>query len=77
MLKAEATPEPRSGSTKTGQHMEDVMRRFHLVLLAVILALPFAATASAQVDVGIGVGPAVVPAPDEYAPPVCDWGYYS
>ncbi len=65
VLRAEATPESQVWIGKTGQHKEDVMRRIHLVLLAMILALPFAATAtaSAQVGVGIGVGPAVVPAP--------------
>ena len=55
------------------------MRRIHLVLLAMLLALPFAATAtaSAQIGVGIGVGPAVVAAPYDYGPPDCEWGYYS
>jgi len=41
-----------------------------------LLALPFAAKANAQVDVGVGVGPGVVPAPEVYGPPACDWGYY-
>ena len=35
-------------------------------------------TAMAQ-DAGedVGVGPALAPAPMDYGPPVCDWGYYS
>jgi len=53
------------------------MRKMSLVLFALLLALPFAATANAQVDVGVGVGPAVVAAPDAYGPPACEWGYYS
>ncbi|HEY1159736.1 MAG TPA: hypothetical protein VGE83_03850, partial [Terracidiphilus sp.] len=53
------------------------MRNMRLVLIAMLLALPFAATANAQVDVGVGVGPAVVAAPEAYGPPVCDWGYYA
>jgi hypothetical protein len=58
------------------------MRRFGLVLLATLLAVPLAATAVAQdqyVDDqnDVGVGPAVVPAPVVYGPPVCEWGYYS
>ena len=53
------------------------MKRFGLVLFAMVLALPFAATATAQVAVGVGVGPAVVAAPDVYGPPVCEWGYYA
>src|SRR5579872_5166617 len=58
--------------------MEDVMKNLKLMLFATILALPFLATsaAKAQVAVGVGVGPAVVDAPVEYGPPVCDWGYY-
>ena len=42
------------------QHKEEVMRNNRLVLLAMLLALPFAVTAKAQVGVGVGVGPAVV-----------------
>src|SRR6202142_41059 len=53
------------------------MKYMRLVLFAMILALPFAATANAQVAVGVGVGPAVVDAPAEYGPPACEWGYYS
>ena len=53
------------------------MKKLSLVLFAMLLALPFAATANAQVAVGVGVGPAVAEAPDAYGPPVCDWGYYS
>ena len=53
------------------------MKRFGLVLIAMVLALPFAATATAQVDAGVGVGPAVVAPPDDYGPPVCEWGYYA
>ena len=53
------------------------MKTMRLVLTALLLTLPFAATAKAQVDVGVGVGPAVAAAPDDYGPPVCDWGYYS
>ncbi|MGB9405966.1 MAG: hypothetical protein WCA89_00415, partial [Terracidiphilus sp.] len=54
------------------------MRRFWLVLFAMLLAVPFAATAKAQdVEEDVGVGPALVPAPMVYGPPVCDWGYYS
>ena len=62
---------------RTGQHKEDVMRSMRLVLVAMLLALPFAATATAQVDEGVGVGPAVVDSPMDYGPPTCDWGYYS
>ena len=54
------------------------MKRFRLVLFAMFLVLPFAATsAKAQVAVGVGVGPAVVAAPVDYGPPACEWGYYS
>src|SRR5580658_2011586 len=54
------------------------MRRFRLVLFAMLLALPFAAmSANAQVAVGVGVGPAVVAPPVDYGPPACEWGYYS
>ena len=53
------------------------MKRFRPGSIAMLLALPFAATAKAQVGVGVGVGPEVVPAPEEYGPPVCEWGYYS
>ena len=45
---------------------EDVMRSSRLVLLAMLMALPFAASAKAQVDVGVGVGPAVVDGPGAY-----------
>ena len=61
----------------TGQHKENVMRSLRLFLVAMLLALPFAAVAKAQVAVGVGVGPAVVDAPEVYGPPVCDWGYYA
>jgi len=44
------------------------MRSLRLVLIAMLLALPFAATANAQEEVGVGVGPAVVPAPMDYGP---------
>jgi hypothetical protein len=53
------------------------MKSVRLALLAMLLIVPFAATAHAQVAVGIGVGPAVVAAPYAYGPPVCDWGYYA
>lgn len=53
------------------------MRRARLFLFAMLLALPFAATAHAQVMWGVGVGPVLVAAPDDYAAPVCDWGYYA
>ena len=57
------------------------MRSYRLVLLAMLVALPFAAMANAQVGVGVGVGPAVVDGPYDYGydygPPVCEWGYYS
>ena len=54
------------------------MRLMRMVLIAMLLALPFAATAKAQVAVvGVGIGPAIVDAPVVYGPPVCDWGYYS
>ena len=53
------------------------MRNIRLVLFAMLLAVPLMATAHAQVAVGVGVGPEVVPAPEAYGPPVCDWGYYS
>ena len=52
------------------------MRDVRLVLFAMLLALIFAVKANAQVGVEVGVGPAVVPAPEVYGPPVCDWGYY-
>ena len=60
------------------------MRSYRWVLLAMLLAVPFAVTAKAQVGVGVGVGvgPAVVGGGYDYAdgydygPPVCDWGYY-
>jgi hypothetical protein len=56
------------------------MRNMRLVLMVVLLAmlaaLPFAATANAQVLVGVGLGPVLVDAPVVYGPPVCDWGYY-
>lgn len=77
MLKTEVASVPRfERENGTGQHEEDAMRKMRLVLLAMLLAVPFAATAKAQVAVGIGVGPAVVPVPEVYGPPVCDWGYY-
>ncbi len=43
------------------------MRKFRLVLLAMLVVLPFAVMANAQVGVGIGVGPAVVEIPVYYA----------
>jgi len=53
------------------------MRRFRLVLIAMLLLAPFAMTAMAQdVVEDVGVGPALVPAPVVYGPPVCAWGYY-
>ena len=53
------------------------MKNLKLVLFATLLALPFAAvSANAQIAVGVGIWPAVVPAPVDYGPPVCDWGYY-
>ena len=54
------------------------MKNLKLMLFATILAVPFlaASTAKAQVAVGVGIGPAVVEAPLDYGPPVCDWGYY-
>jgi len=70
---AGASPRDRG----TGQHEEEVMRSLHLVLVAALLVIPFAMSANAQVGVGIGIGPAVVAAPVEYGPPVCDFGYYS
>src|ERR1017187_7333945 len=53
------------------------MRSLRLVLIATLLALPFAATAKAQAGYDVGVGPEVGAAPMEYGPPVCEWGYYS
>ena len=54
------------------------MKRFSLVLFAMLLALAFTATAaSAQVAVGVGIGPEVAVAPGAYGPPACEWGYYS
>jgi len=53
------------------------MRSVRWVLLAMLLALPFAVAAHAQVMWGVGVGPVLVAAPDDYSPPVCDWGYYA
>jgi len=54
------------------------MKNLKLMLFATILAVPFlaASTAKAQVAVGVGIGPAVIEAPLDYGPPVCDWGYY-
>ena len=56
------------------------MRRFRLVMLvmlAMLVVLPFAATpANAQVAVGVGVGPALA-YPAYYGPPSCEWGYYA
>ena len=54
------------------------MKRFRLVLMALLLAIPLAlaSEANAQVGVGVGVGPAVVDAPYAYGPPDCSWGYY-
>ncbi len=54
------------------------MRRFRLVLIAMLLLAPFAVTAMAQdVEEDVGVGPALVAAPMVYGPPVCEWGYYA
>jgi hypothetical protein len=58
------------------------MRSFRMVLLAVLLTVPWAATAVAQDqylddDQYVGIGPEVVPAPVIYGPPVCEWGYYA
>ncbi len=56
------------------------MRRFRLVLIAMLLMTPFAVTAMAQdieEDQDVGVGPALVAAPMVYGPPVCEWGYYA
>ena len=56
------------------------MRRFRLVLLTTLLVLPLSVAAIAQdedVEEDVGVGPALVAAPMVYAPPVCEWGYYS
>jgi len=53
------------------------MRSMRLVLIAALLALPFAVKAPAQVAVGVGIGPAIVAPPVAYGPPVCDWGYYN
>lgn len=53
------------------------MRRARLFLFAMLLALPFAATAHAQVMWGVGVGPVLVDAPGYYGAPVCEWGYYA
>src|ERR1700688_3627342 len=80
VLKTEVSSGSRVRNKVDGQHKEDVMRSYRLVLLAMLFALPFTVIAKAQVDVGVGVGPAVVGGPEdygyEYAPPVCDWGYY-
>lgn len=53
------------------------MQRMRLILVAMLLSLPFAATAKATVIVGVVDGPEYVPAPVAYGPPVCEWGYYS
>src|SRR5579871_909965 len=55
-----------------------IMKSLRLVLMATLLALPFAmnAKANAQVSVGIGVGPAVVASPGYFGPPACSWGYF-
>ena len=60
VLAPEATPGPSPEKAGTGQHKEGGMKKFRLVLLAMLVVLPFAVTANAQVGVGIGVGPAVV-----------------
>ena len=53
------------------------MKSLRLVVMAMLLALPFARAANAQVAVGIGVGPEVVAAPEDYGPPAYEWGYYN
>src|SRR5664279_2615645 len=74
---AENGAQPRSlvWNLRDRQHKEEVMRSLRLVLLAMLLALPFAAIANAQE--GYGVGPEVYNTPEVYGPPVCEWGYYS
>ena len=66
-------PRPIAGGTE--QHVEVFMQRMRLILVAMLLSLPFAASAKAEVVVAIG--PEYVPAPVVYGPPVCEWGYYS
>ena len=53
------------------------MRSLRLVLLAALLVVPLTMKADAQIAVGVGIGPAVVAAPIEYGPPVCEYGYYA
>ncbi len=69
-----------------GRHEEDFHEELTPGSLYMLLALPLATMAIAQ-DADddqdapyagdVGVGPAVVPAPEVYGPPVCEWGYYS
>ena len=64
MLRGSPTPESRtSGHEQRDAAQGGVMRNTRLVLLAMLLALPFAVSAKAQVGVGVGVGPAVVDGP--------------
>lgn len=65
-----------AGWIRRVRHREDVMRSMRLVLMGLLLTLPFGLKANAQWGVGIGIGPEVVPAPEYYGPPVCEWGYY-
>ena len=77
VLRTEVDSESQVQRSRTGQHMEDVMKKMRLVLFAILLALPFATLAKAQEAVDAGVGPAVAAVPYAYGPPVCEWGYYS
>jgi hypothetical protein len=77
VLRPEMAPGSDPGKTRTVQHKEDFMKKLGWVLLALLVALPFAAVpASAQVGIGVGVGPALV-SPGYYGPPECEWGYYN
>jgi hypothetical protein len=52
------------------------MRCMRMILMAMLLVVPLAARVQAQEAAEVGVGPEMVPAPEVYGPPVCDWGYY-
>jgi hypothetical protein len=53
------------------------MRRLRMILMALLLVVPLAATVKAQVVAEVGVGPAIVAVPEVYGPPACEWGYYA
>ena len=51
------------------------MKGLKVIFIAILLALPFAGQQTPD-RCGVGVGPAVAPAPVDYGPPDCAWGYY-